>query len=959
MNSFNLQYKRLVEGEDRIRSIGAVPYSDFLITAPNRFEIYKLNRRTGKVWKKKSPLDSTGLIKCPVATWRHNDNPHSPTRVQRKGISDHNYKIGTDPRCVLTGYSGPTNAVIDWTTMKTVAYWNLALMGGYPNITNNIVSSMTYFGAIPSPSMYVFSTAKLDRFVYLFDTITNRKIHKYEDFQTARSREVNWINGTLYVSVYINKATSKFPGGSQLMFLKIFGATSRRAYSKSVRRMNNRDIKKYAITNVFLELGAGDELESVEELEGLDNYHLGYYILSNNLQLEPPVISWHRCQNQKAKETASNLKGNNDGRMLYGRYRNCQGCVQGFFKVNLPHDEDEFSLVKSSNQTFLRCRRKKCDPDPKTQVPRVFSIEDKISSNNGGKKVKKNKDECHVPYVLKKSEVGFANDDGCLPGFNRDYFGVCRKCLTEDAPYVANCFFFTPSTLIKEDYTMNIENYEATLFTTQFPYKGHSGSDENNRGLTYESIHFSDRNWSGVTKYPVSLAPRSMISVWKHQKTPGSELCYSLDSDPSDMEGYVALPARGFRLEPMENFPWIDTSKQKDKYPNGTLSREICVKDCPVGTYFDFGSLSCRKCAIGCADCDFFSQCKVCIPGYLEVKVPKMRELDEGVEPGSCMVGCQSGFYRKRFNGECLECPKGCEVCRDRSEAELLKITKSESEELGSTGFCLICSRGSDGKQSRLVDEVTGRCIESCSKEGQLITTRRTDRFSDAPNFEYQICSRCFYPKCKRCSSKSPDGCAECQKDYYLEILDDDSKGCKKFRELKVFKYYILGGLGVISSAVLVLLMCLMSLGSGPENSRINMKKKKNMEAKDHIDADLTSKGKFEGPFGFVKNRIPSEQGISIEKMSYLRVEEKSSIMRIRINSGLEEEDNFESTQKSKNPSRSAEALSYELEANIDNLNSAGSPGSEYFLERFEPLEQKKQRQEKERYDKTERGLKV
>ena len=58
---------------------------------------------------------------------------------------------------------------------------------------------------------------------------------------------------------------------------------------------------------------------------------------------------------------------------------------------------------------------------------------------------------------------------------------------------------------------------------------------------------------------------------------------------------------RGFELEPMENYPWIDTSDQTMKYPNGTMNPQICVKNCGVGKYFEFRSLSCRKCAFGCA----------------------------------------------------------------------------------------------------------------------------------------------------------------------------------------------------------------------------------------------------------------------------------------------------------------------------------------------------------------------
>ena len=84
LQSYNLRFKRIVEKEDRIRPIGAVPYSDFIIASPNRFELFKINRRANKVEKAKAPLDSTRFVVCPVATFRHLDNPHLTAPAESK-----------------------------------------------------------------------------------------------------------------------------------------------------------------------------------------------------------------------------------------------------------------------------------------------------------------------------------------------------------------------------------------------------------------------------------------------------------------------------------------------------------------------------------------------------------------------------------------------------------------------------------------------------------------------------------------------------------------------------------------------------------------------------------------------------------------------------------------------------------------------------------------------------------
>ena len=812
-HSFDVLYEKEVVRNSSVRPIEAIPYSDYILFSPNRFLLYKANRLTGQLQKQKAFLDATRYIRCPTATFRHKDNPHNPKRIRRKWLSDQSHKLGTEPRCVLTGHSvptNPTNVVIDWTTMKPVAYWNLGLMGGYPEDRANVVESITFFGGIPSASMYVFTTMRSEKYVFLFDTITNRQIHKYFDFQKAGSKIVNWINGTLYVSVYIRTPTVNFPGGSQLVFLKIFGPKSYRVYNNYVKNMNDKAINNYAIARVFLEDGGNEHgKDQFDGYEDLDEYYLGYYIMSNELHVEPPVISWDHCLGRAAESTKSSSKGNLDGRMLYGRYRVCEACVDGY--VNQATGNRNLSEFREKNRTLISCQKKDCNPVKIQSKNQINTIEVEVAASVHSIQVFIQKsviEQCVARYEVPAAERGFVNDNGCSPGFNRDYFGVCRNCFSAGRDHISNCLFFTVITAIREDYTANIMKYDASRYNQRVIFKGF---EELGKIVDYKSLYFWDSSRSEYTS--IGKDRKTTTTVWKDQQVAGSELCYRLDLSSSDKEGYMAMPARGYRLEPMKKFPWIDTTAQKAKYPNGTLNNMICVKYCEVGKYYEFESMTCRKCGLGCAECHKFDTCDVCIPGFSLVKKPIFRALDRGFEVETCLPGCQKGFYQKRFNGTCFECPKGCEVCRDRSIEELTRISQEEVQKLGSSAFCTICEKPGDNKTSILMDNYTGKCIESCSGDGKVVTKRKTFWFGDSPEgYEYQICSRCHDPRCKKCSTPHPDGCLECQNGLFLEKDPKGSTDCLKFTQLNKFRSLIFFGFLTFSVILISLAICAVGL---------------------------------------------------------------------------------------------------------------------------------------------------
>ena len=418
------------------------------------------------------------------------------------------------------------------------------------------------------------------------------------------------------------------------------------------------------------------------------------------------------------------------------------------------------------------------------------------------------RDSCHPIYQLKESEKGFTNDNGCPPSYNRDPFGVCRRCKSQISSknQTSNCLFFADTYLIKEDYTFNMQNYTEELYAKQIPFKGYledRGKQLEASKMTYKTLYFNEDNQS-VGLYE-GFRVADSTKIYRHQQTPGSEVCYQLSEMAKSSSGYALRPARGFRLEPMSKYPWIDTSQQVAKYPQGALNSTICVKTCPVGEYYEFESLSCRMCDIGCSRCHRVDLCDECVPGYSLVERPKFRELASGLSVGTCVAGCQDEFYAQRYNGRCLECPKGCRVCRDRSKKELGRITDLEKEEVGSAGFCLICGLSPQTNKKIIADRITGKCIESCSGDGKVTLTK--ERETSTSSFKYQICERCKVAGCKTCPTGDLNNCLGCKAGLYKQTSDGVVQ-CVKFNDLKNMSIYLAVGV----SLAFLLLVCLIAI---------------------------------------------------------------------------------------------------------------------------------------------------
>ena len=363
----------------------------------------------------------------------------------------------------------------------------------------------------------------------------------------------------------------------------------------------------------------------------------------------------------------------------------------------------------------------------------------------------------------------------------------------------------------------NIQNYTEEVYEKIFPFKGYKrikvgnklGDERNPYQLTYKSIYFRSTNPPVFS----DIGVQRMIegTVWRYQRLPGLELCYRLSYSLDVIKGYMVQPARDFRLMPMKDYPWLNTTQQKYKYPKGPLNNLICVKHCPVGLYYDFDSLSCRQCGIGCARCHRYGECDECIPGYSLVQTPKLRRLKRSQVEKTCVVGCQEGFYRKRFNGKCLECPKGCKLCRDRSVEELAMISVLDKKDLGSEGFCVICEKN-DTNLNVIADSVSGKCIQSCGGEGKVLVKKNSSLFNLKHGLKYQVCETCKFSECVRCPEANLRSCIRCRKGFFLEKNPKRNVVCLRFSELKNYRLHVMTEVAVCLMALTTVVLCITKL---------------------------------------------------------------------------------------------------------------------------------------------------
>lgn len=429
-------------------------------------------------------------------------------------------------------------------------------------------------------------------------------------------------------------------------------------------------------------------------------------MLSNNgntLNIKHFELPFEECQN-------------NQGYRVYGRYRHCSACYFDFVEIS---DSDP-----QTAETFINCR-KGVDTCNKDEVYlghqfyyqnsyQLFTIVDQNGLPIKG---------CYPRYNLTQEEKAFNIDDGCPPQYKLDLHGSCRACIGTSL-----CSVCTYG--IKLCIPLNILNYTKEKLDEKIFLKGYENAP------SYKSIYFSEESRD--------IIEDTHFQIWVNQ-TNFPRLCYSRKKliDKEGEYSYQLSARSGYFLEKADEVG-IDISKQKEpNQDNDPLNTYVCVKNCILGFYYDYQSISCKKCSYKCAKCSSFEVCDLCFAGYNAVEVTEEdKEINVWAkqQKNKCSKDCNKGSFKKAFDGKCYTCDQEeCLECID----PLGTHGKEKS-------YCTKCKNGKEF----YLDLHSGKCIKICGSFG---------RFARIDDNENKICDYCGDENCERCKENNRNLCLSCK----------------------------------------------------------------------------------------------------------------------------------------------------------------------------------------------------
>ena len=302
----------------------------------------------------------------------------------------------------------------------------------------------------------------------------------------------------------------------------------------------------------------------------------------------------------------------------------------------------------------------------------------------------------------------------------------------------------------------------------------------------------------------ISAGAIDNMFLFRHQNKLLSKQCYELQRMFLRPNTY-SVSARGEYSLANANKTGYNITSQISEIRNGTLERVVCVKSCEIGYFYEFESISCRKCNLGCGVCKSFDNCEDCIPGFNKIKAT-VDHLDMqvgGYPVGLCRPGRQPGFYPKRFDGKCTERPKSCRVCRDKVNKE---VEKSKEKGIEDLIYCIQCREKDESGAQLYADLLTGECVKEC--EGFGFFTKNVT--SSTEGNTYLACGKCFDPFCKDCNqSLEEEACVACKDGY---VLDKDGS-CKMYWNTTNGIMIITSiSLTIVLITIMICLVCLSGL---------------------------------------------------------------------------------------------------------------------------------------------------
>ena len=788
IRQFNAQF-RYSEGGETIQSIALIPYSNLVLFSPSRFEAFKVNRLTGEVMHRgRSPLDSTRFISVPVATHRPDRDPHNKARKLDSNLNQRIRKHTEAPHFVMTSPNSGQNALIDWTSMGVVNSFSLKdiskrVKGDDEGVSYYSVRSICYFGGSPRAQMHLMIGSNVIKGIYFFSAI-NRHFSGFVALPKVSYRgQISWINHTSYVYI-MQMDLFGYPGFAFGSFYLNLGHWS---HLKPMFSQFGKEWKQDLHFNANL-IAFSTDIENNEVFDNffdkLDYFYLMLYSSGSTVNLEIPNFAWEACN---VETVTSDLQV-----MYYGRFRYCTNS-------SLQLGFEERPTEERKSKTYIQFKPKKCENGKILHigVPEYSPIIEDIY-------------KCLDRYELSKDEVNLANDNGCSPMYNLDQNGFCRQCLRmrykeTDIDYIpSDCLLFTLYPSVYQDtLTYNMFHYEYSLLDQKQHYKGFTGEERIYRKLF--AVKFGEgsnfkKEFNDYTSF------QAQYLIQKSTRPGPIKHCYELMFNAGKTPTYDLHGFMDFRLELIDKDPTGQSVSQKGVYgANSPLNTYYCTKPCPQGFYYDFNSVTCRRCFYGCAECKTYDKCDLCVPGYKMIKRPKYSTHPVQEEMiGEWRVGCQEGFDLTGYNGTCLECDENCDYCMD----SVFVLKEKFLEGMSRPSYCLRCHNksnsekksgvgegNSNGSGGMIVNLTTGVCQEDCKsklKIGEVV----------AP-LKMNYCYEC--PKgCLDCEIPDTKNCLTCQSGYNFVA---DKKACFTLMNTPSFRIYSVVGISVVG--VLLLSLCL------------------------------------------------------------------------------------------------------------------------------------------------------
>eukprot|EP01016_Furgasonia_blochmanni_P023328 TRINITY_DN251_c0_g5_i1.p1 TRINITY_DN251_c0_g5~~TRINITY_DN251_c0_g5_i1.p1 ORF type:complete len:2505 (+),score=375.87 TRINITY_DN251_c0_g5_i1:195-7709(+) len=195
------------------------------------------------------------------------------------------------------------------------------------------------------------------------------------------------------------------------------------------------------------------------------------------------------------------------------------------------------------------------------------------------------------------------------------------------------------------------------------------------------------------------------------------------------------------------------------------LHKQSCMKECPPGTFKNYGDFTCAPCHASCAACERPDECTACGPDL--VLSPEKQ----------CAIQCDPGFYS--FQGTCTRCSPSCLKCTSGTNCNAC-----DDSTLLENGKCVAqCSFGTYPGPS-LSGRACLRCGEGClSCDSPMNCYACATGYNSVNGTCSAICAKNQFVNstggCVNCSttcgscSRSATNCIACANNTFLNIVND------------------------------------------------------------------------------------------------------------------------------------------------------------------------------------------